>query len=348
MNVHVTYKAAKAPGVEKEINHQIQKLERQLRVFRPELVSLKCSLAKHSPHKGYVISVNLRLPSGQLAAHEKATTGEAAVRAAFEDIVEQLGRHKELLRNAHRWTRRGGRAGRNDRQVPFESTLAAVKAPLVTAGDIAEYIAINLPALQNFVERALAYRESIDELQPGQVMPEEVVDDAILAALGEEEERPEKISLERWIYRLALRAIDHVAQENGDGEMGAALPLEGSTRERNVVASDEPRMQFYQPDESPTAESLIPDPDGTDPERQFADGESVAEIDRALRGSAPEDRDAFVLHVIEGFTIDELAVITDRGPEQVRASIARARAQLQRKLPENNWLRSRLLQSKIA
>lgn len=345
MNVHITYKAAKAPDVEKEFNQQIQKLGRRLHVFRPELVHVKGIVEHNSPREGFVVSVNLRLPSGQFAARETAPAVEAAVKGAFQDIIEQLNRHKELLRNEHRRRRSRGRRNKSDAQVPFETTLAAVKPELVTGSDVTQYVNANMVPLTRFVERAIAYRESIGELRPGQVSREEVVDDAILAALGDGEEKPEKISLERWLFRLALHAIDHVARENGDAGLGQAFPLEHQARDWNVVASDEPRMQFFQPDESLTAENIIPDPSVTDPEQQFATDEAVAEIDLALRGSAPDDRDAFVLHVIEGFTVEEIATITDRKSEEVRASVVKARTQLQQKLPANNWLRSRLLKT---
>ena len=41
MNVHVSYRLHKIPAVEKDIQHQIEKLQKRLQVFRPELVHLK-------------------------------------------------------------------------------------------------------------------------------------------------------------------------------------------------------------------------------------------------------------------------------------------------------------------
>lgn len=348
MNVHISYKAAKAPDVEKEFNHQILKLGRRLQVFRPDLVSVKGIVEQNSPREGFVISLNLRLPSGQFAAREKAPTAEAAVKGAFQDILEQLNRHKELLRNEHRWKRLRGRRSKSDAQVPFETTLAAVKPELVNQADVAQYVDANLERLTLFVDRTIQYRESVGELEPQKVTKEEVVDDAILAALGDGEEKPERISLERWLYRLALKAIDHVAEANGNGEGAQSVALEERRRERNVSGSDEPRLQFYQPDDSLTAENMIADRGSYDPEQQFGTDESVGQIDLALRGAAPEARDAFVLHVIEGFTVEEISTITDRKGEQVKADIESARKQVQRNLPANNWLRSRLLQAKTA
>jgi len=35
MNVHISYRDRKTPDIEKEINHQIEKLGKRLQVFRP-------------------------------------------------------------------------------------------------------------------------------------------------------------------------------------------------------------------------------------------------------------------------------------------------------------------------
>ena len=72
MNVHVSYKVHKTPDIEKEISHQIEKMQKRLQVFRPELVHLKAILDQNSQRDGIQVSLNLRLPSGQLTAEEEA------------------------------------------------------------------------------------------------------------------------------------------------------------------------------------------------------------------------------------------------------------------------------------
>ena len=47
MNVHVSYKVHKTPDIEKEISRQIEKIERRLHVFRPELVHLKAVIDQY-------------------------------------------------------------------------------------------------------------------------------------------------------------------------------------------------------------------------------------------------------------------------------------------------------------
>ena len=106
MNVHISYKLRKTPDLEKEINHLVEKLRKRLQVFRPELLHLKGVVEQSSPREGTTVSLNLRLPSGQLAAQRSAPTAVAAIKSAFDDLLQQTTRHKDLLRSSHKWTRR--------------------------------------------------------------------------------------------------------------------------------------------------------------------------------------------------------------------------------------------------
>src|SRR6266704_6760101 len=101
MNVHISYKVQKTPDIEKEINHLVEKLRKRLQVFRPELVHLKGGIEQNSAREGTTVSLNLRLPSGQMAVQESASTAAAAVKAAFDDLLGQISRLKELLRSSH-------------------------------------------------------------------------------------------------------------------------------------------------------------------------------------------------------------------------------------------------------
>ena len=78
MNVHVSYRLHKTPSVEKDIQHQIEKLRKRLQVFRPELVHLKGTVEENSTWEGISVSLNLRLPSGQMAVQQAAPTAAAA------------------------------------------------------------------------------------------------------------------------------------------------------------------------------------------------------------------------------------------------------------------------------
>jgi DNA-directed RNA polymerase specialized sigma24 family protein len=334
MNVHVSYRLPKTPAVEKDIQHQIEKLRKRLQVFRPELVHLKGVVEEVSPREGTTVSLNLRLPSGQMAVQTSAPTPQAAVKSAFEDLLQQVNKHKDILRSSHKWQR--GKRGASSRpqppvrEVPFEQTLAAVYPPMVSQDDVRSYVNVNLARLERFVEREIYFREAQETVAPETLTKEEVIDETIAAALGDGPEKPERLALEPWLYRLALRALDELSQ--ADETDGHAVPLEDSARRRNVKASDEPELQFHQPDESITGETVIPDSRVSTPEQIMASDEMLRLIASALRDLGSGPREAFILHAIEGFSIEEITVITGLPAARVLAFISAAREHL-RKAP---------------
>jgi DNA-directed RNA polymerase specialized sigma24 family protein/ribosome-associated translation inhibitor RaiA len=331
MNVHFSYRIHKSPALEKDIQHNLDKLQKRLQVFRPELIHLKAMVEEVSPREGTSVSMNLRLPSGQMAVQKHAPTGEAAVKAAFEDLLLQVKKHKDLLRASHKWQRgkRGGDTRSRVREVPFEQTLAAVAPPIVSAEDVRSYVNANLARLERFVEREIYFREAQEEVPPDLLSKEEVIDEAIATALGDTE-KPERLALEPWLYRLALKALEELS--HGDESDGNAVSLESSARRQNVRGSDEPELQFHQPDESITGETVIPDARVSTPEQIIASDEMLRLIASSLRDLGSGPREAFILHAIEGFTVNEIVGITGLPPGRVLASISAAREHL-RKTP---------------
>ena len=120
MNVHIGYKVQKTPDIEKEIHVHVEKLRRRLQVFRPELVHLKGTVEQNPAREGTQVSLNLRLPSGQMVSQQSASNATSAIKAAFDDVLQQITRHKDLLRSAHKWRRRGSTNG-VEVGVPFEA-----------------------------------------------------------------------------------------------------------------------------------------------------------------------------------------------------------------------------------
>jgi len=323
MNVHIGYKVRKTPDIEKEVHTQVEKLRKRLQAFRPELVHLKGLIEENSPREGIVESLNLRLPTGQMAVHAKAPSPASALKIAFDDLLQQITRHKDLLRSTHKFPRwRRGTETRPERQVPFEQTMAAVQAPVVSGDDIRTYVNVNLARLERFVERELYFRETSEQIEGDTISTEEVVDEAIARALGDGGEKPERLALEPWLYRLAIRAIDEMSA--GADQHNGNVHLEDSARKRNVRGSDEAELQFHQPDEAILGATVIADRRIETPEQIASSDEMLRLVEVALRGTDRSAREAFILQAIEGFTDDEIAVITDRKAEDVRASVKAA------------------------
>jgi DNA-directed RNA polymerase specialized sigma24 family protein/ribosome-associated translation inhibitor RaiA len=342
MNVHISYKVRKTPDIEKDINHLVEKLRKRLQVFRPELVHLKGVVEQNSAREGTAVSLNLRLPSGQMAVQKSATSPTSAVKAAFDDLLQQISKHKDLLRNSHKWQRRRVADFRPKSSVAFEDTIASVRVPTASSDDIRSYVNASLGRLERFVERELYFRETAEEITPDAISKEEVIDEAIARALSNGtngSEKPETLALEPWLYRLALRSIEDLSARSPESLL--SVHLEDSARRPNVRASDEPELQFHQPDETLTGENVIADRRTSTPEDIASSDEMVTLVQFALEGASRTDREAFILHAIEGFSLDEIGVITDRNPDEVRSSIEMARKHLRHLAPLANRFKAK-------
>jgi RNA polymerase sigma factor (sigma-70 family) len=350
MNAHVSYKSGKTPDVEREFHHQLQKLQRRLHVFKPDLVHLRAVVDQENSRSAST-SLNLRLPSGQMAAQKSGENALAATKSAFADLFAQVTKHKELLRG--HWTRTSARRAKRAAPLPTEpATAAGTEPPAIARTDAAAvsnietWLSTNLRQLEAFVDRELNFQVEAERIREGQVTREEVIDEVIVGALSQEDGKAQLLSLESWFHRLAVHAIRRLITANADT---GNLSLDAPAGIQNVTGSDENVLQYHQPDDSLPEESIIRDQSVRTPEEIMAGDEMVAQLDIVLQGVHAHDREAFVLYTLEGFTVDEISRLAGRTTDQVRESIRHARSHIQQKLPAQNQLRHSLLQhSRVA
>jgi DNA-directed RNA polymerase specialized sigma24 family protein/ribosome-associated translation inhibitor RaiA len=377
MNLHFSYKAAKSADVDREIQQHVEKLQRRLKVFSPDLVHLHGTVdCGAGPKIGCEVTLNLRLPTGQLAAQDSGTNAQAALKKAFGELISQLNKHKDMLRNEHNWVRdkaelsppepgvsetvppTGEVARRtNGHAEPEEQETARSENGKASVEDITAatfdgegtplqreiraYLSSRLPRLERYVARELRLREGEGEMAPGAVTDTEVLDEVVMSALSTEE-RPGKLPLERWLFRLALQTVRRMTKT--DDGLGEKIPLEKAAGEQNVTGSDEAFLQFHQPGEMLIEQDVIADVRQGNPEDRAASDETIDQLEESLSGAKPAEREAFVLFAIEGFTVPEIVEITDRSEQQVRSDILSARDHLMKKLPPSNSLKRKLLQ----
>jgi RNA polymerase sigma factor (sigma-70 family) len=330
MNVHFTYKLDKSSSVEQYLQTQIEKLGPRLHVFNPDMVSLR-GLFEEAPKSGFSVALNLRLPSGQMSARTSAESLQSAIRIAFDDLTLQLRKHKEHLRSQYRYPRvRGDERPHVVAKTPFEETVASVQPEKISALDVAGFVNANFERLRGYVERELRFRRDSGQRRLEEITAEEVIDEAVANALDEHQQRPEKISLEPWLYRLSRSAMDRL----GNQLESAAHPvrLDQPDTPKNNSDVDDEMLQFYQSDERVMNEELIADRRGSTPEDEASREELMTMVERSLKGASPHQREAFLLFIVEGFRFPEIATITERTVAQVQADINAARTHLKRAL----------------
>jgi ribosomal subunit interface protein len=97
-------------SVEKVVAAHLQKLEKLLKRYAPDLVQLHGDFQQRPRHEDYSFSLNLALPTGTLHASAIAPDAPTSVRAAFSELEGQLKKHKEKLRKDYEWKRKRPRA----------------------------------------------------------------------------------------------------------------------------------------------------------------------------------------------------------------------------------------------
>jgi ribosome-associated translation inhibitor RaiA len=95
---------------EEELGMCLQRLEKLLSNYEPDLVQLHGSFGRIPHRESYALSLNLSLPTGTLHATGEADDVRSSVRAAFGEILAQLKKHKGRLRKDYEWKRKRGRA----------------------------------------------------------------------------------------------------------------------------------------------------------------------------------------------------------------------------------------------
>ena len=150
------------------------------------------------------------------------------------------------------------------------------------------------------------------------------MDEAIVRALGNGGEKPERLALEPGFYRLAMRAID-MNWPPAPTSTTATCIWKNPRAKRNARASDVSRkLQFHQPDEAISARTLSPTAAFRLPNKSHPPSEMLRLVEIALRGTHRTAREPSILQAIEGFTEEEIAAITDRKPDEIRASVKAA------------------------
>jgi ribosome-associated translation inhibitor RaiA len=209
MEVHLTTRRFELGGHAREVlDRCVARLQRRLRHFRPDLVHLQVKLERAARKEEYTGSARLYLPGRVLyARRNRSTTPEGWLRAAFDDLEQQLSRYKAQLRREHAHERR--RASLAPEVVEaYERALMEERELLdrALAGDREAFERLadeDLPALRRAVEREL--------LRLGRpVTPEAVqqaVAEAMSAAFRNLSRKPARWSVGGWLAWVAKRTL---------------------------------------------------------------------------------------------------------------------------------------------
>jgi ribosomal subunit interface protein len=96
-------------SVEGEFQRHIEKLNRLLKHYDPDLVELHASLEKIPRKPEYGFSLHLTLPTGRIHATGAGSDVPASAKVAFVEIEAQVKKHQQKVRKDYVWKRKRGR-----------------------------------------------------------------------------------------------------------------------------------------------------------------------------------------------------------------------------------------------
>jgi DNA-directed RNA polymerase specialized sigma24 family protein/ribosome-associated translation inhibitor RaiA len=296
MNIHVTVQVPRSPELNQILDRFQHKLTPLLFVFHPDLVQLQGRLQRHTSREGVHCRLTLHLPTGQLSSERTAATAQTALRGAGDELIRQLNKHKQRLRE----TRPRFHRVRAARLRPRPGANAHAGA----TADLAAYLGHHYAQLLAFVQRQLELRERLGEIPEGWLEPAEILNEVVTAALSEPPQAASQ-NRGRWLLLLTAQAIRQAVKTYGEHRHGL-------------------QIESLEPD---AVEALAGDE--ANPEESAAAVETMDRLAAALRPLPLEQRHDLVLYLLEGFRPQELARLTRREESEVRASLTAAEAALQ-------------------
>lgn len=179
--------------------------------------------------------------------------------------------------------------------------------------------------LLRYVRRRLWFYRAIGALSRSDLQPEEVVDETFARASERWSERPSSVPLRRWLRRLARRFIER--------------EIRRIQAERRTTRSLDAPLLTHQPDEEAGQETftlldILADPRAPLPEQEAERAEWARYLAGVLSHVPDDWLEAFLLHTIDGLSLEQIAEQEEKPVSEVQAHIHYTETFLKAKLTE--------------
>lgn len=298
---------------EKLIDRQCAKIRKMLPTFAPETVDMDVSLAKLPRGSQFQTGLVLTLPQRVIKVEEIENNPTTSLVHAFGEMRRRVQRFKSQLNREKLW----------HKQPP-----PATPALPLTRWEVESEANTHLEKLENYLRREIFHLVIQGELPPGILEPQALVDDIYLFVTSRPEGKPSGLTIEQWMFQVARTIMrEHLEEiDKHREEPHMEEEAEGQTQ------WEDEDLDFYQPDESMHLEDLMRDGSVSNPEQLLERDETEALLQRAIAKLPASIRESFVLFALEGFTSDEVAMMTGKQPQEILDEVEQAREALHRDL----------------
>jgi RNA polymerase sigma factor (sigma-70 family) len=296
-------------------SRKLAHIDRLLQHFPEDQRELRLNVRRR-PDRFDVRAV-LLLPTGTLVAASSAQMDNDAIDAVVDKLATELRKHRSLIRHDDSYRRKRHR---------YETIRHA--AVLLESGirepdreTFFEMLRPLMDRLSGHVHRELILAQRQGHLQRRQVTVEDVCDDVILRAWAQLKEKDPTEPMEVWLIRLVHEVLDK--QVAGAPEAVSIDDEIDETDLNHAVETDEVTDSELLLEEpvAVTLNNVLPDWHDGEPWQELDLQEQMQWVLTQLVALPRVQRRAFMLHLLDGWDPDEIAMIQGRSPSEVREDI---------------------------
>ncbi len=341
MSIHVVLEGLQEQPTRAELelywHDKVGRIQRLLKGYPEDLYELRLTVhasRKNDETRFYEVRGVVRLPTGTLVCHREGKDVFALIDQIVDNLVRQVKRHRELVRKDYLYKRKN-RARRD--LAGAEPLLAQDKS----RGRRDEFFRLLRPLLHflsDHAARELRVLEMEGVLHPGEVSPEDLLDEVLTEAWQQFDRRPKGRPLHLWLTELLHQVLDRLVKQEPRAhdslEVEVLQTVEDLPVQEVQVGEDEWWAALLGYSETLTLEDLVPGCDTT-PQWEALEPDTQREKVMQLLGRLPSrQRQALLLFAVEDYDPAEIALLQNRSEEEVRQDIDAARKQLQQWLEE--------------
>ncbi len=305
---------------EKLIQRKLEKIEKLLENFNEDLFFLRINYDQIKKRKRYNIRLMLQVVGRYLRVKKDGPDLTAVTNEAFDALIREIKKFKEFLRNEPEFRRKI--------RPTYKEKINKAQLKEEVQEAFERYVEQIMSRLYSFALKEIRNRVYQGQLKPGDIQVKDVLDEAIVQVSESIKDATEfkEREVRKELYRHIIRIINQWTQERR-----SQLSMLDKTIPPEEI--DTELYEFYQPDDIVHVEDIIPDTIET-PEEELEDEEMQKAIDQVISMMPDKWRQAFRLIELEGFSVEEVAMIQDRTPEEVKKTLEMARAFLAEKIED--------------
>jgi ribosomal subunit interface protein len=328
--------------LQQRLREKVSKLERFLQHFPPDAVHLQVALTRQPRNGRFVVALTLRVPSNILRSEKTAADPIPALDQAVKALLRELGSLKSALRHEAQWKHRT-----RGQEQPESKRLRFADRPLLpgqgpqTLGDIVRGMTEqHYPHLLYHIRSQIWRAETEGAIPRHAIDAEAVADEVVRQACSQPEAKPVGQTYRLWLFSLARRELERRFRELRDRAV-TSVPLDAidPSAEARIGEEDNEGELLSAGDRSLDPEELetqdvTPDGHILPPDAAAAESDLVEFLRHAAREWPREERDVFQLHFLEGFEVDEVAMLEELKIPQVKRLIEQVQGRLRQVLTE--------------